>query len=218
MRLLLAALVLASCARREEARDSPAAHRDLGVQLLARARAAADSGRDPGLLSLRGLSELDKARILDKSDALVVEEMARAYVFLADHQLRSGGDPRPELEQARYRLAQASHMAPASAARLALASLERALEVEWILWRSSEENPAGPLAQGIDLARRALEADPRAADAHVALARMHLAISRAGKSAAELEAAARELDAAAAIAPDLVELSRLRAQVAALAW
>src|SRR5438876_101108 len=81
-----------------------------------------------------------------------------------------------------------------------------------------EENPATPLAQGIDMARRALEADPRAADAHVALARMHLAISLAGRSAAELQAAARELDAAADIAPDLAELVRLRAQVAALAW
>ena len=217
MRVVLAALVLA-CSSRPEPAESSAGHVDAALLFFGRARAAAESGIDPWPLSLRGLSELDKARILDKSDAQVVEEMARAHVFLADHRLRHGEDPRPDLEQARYRLNQEAHMAQTNAAQLALASLERALEVEWILSRSSEENPAGPLAQGIDLARRALEADPRAADAHVALARMHLAISRAGRSAAELAAAQHELDAAADIAPDLLELSRLRAQVAALAW
>jgi hypothetical protein len=218
MRLVLAALVLACSARREEPAESCAGHLDIALQLLARARAASESGADPWPLSLRGLSELDKARILDKSDAQVVEEMARAYVFLADHRMRHGEDPRPDLEQARYRLTQEAHMAQPGAAQLALASLERAVEVEWILTRSGEENPAGPLAQGIDLARRALEADPRVADAHVALARMHLAISRAGKSVDELAAAQLELDAAADIAPDLLEVPRLRAQVAALAW
>jgi len=217
MRLLAAALVLLThCARERTRPDSSAAHRDLGVQWLARARAEAEAGRDPGALALRGLSELEEARILDSADPLVVEEMARAHAFMADHLWRRGGDPRPELEQARALLAMEAHMSAPTAAELALTALERALEVEWVLAR--EENPAGPLAQGIDLARRALEADPRAADAHVALARMHLAISLAGRSRAELQAAARELDAAADIAPDLSELVRLRAQVASYAW
>jgi hypothetical protein len=183
---------------------------------MARGRAEAEAGRDPGALFLRGLSELDKARILDSSDPLAVEEMARAHAFLAGHLMQRGGDPRLELEQARAMLAIESRMGAPSAAELALAALERALEVEWVLLR--EENPATPLAQGFDLARRALEADPRVAHAHVALARMHLAISRAGRSAAQRQAAARELDAAAEIAPDLAELVRLRAQLAALAW
>jgi hypothetical protein len=212
--LALAALLLACADRRAPPppkANSSAAHRDLGVQWMARARLNAEAGQDPFPAALRGLSELDEARILDSADPLVVEEMARAHVFLADHLLRRGGDPRPELEQARAMLALEAHMAPPTAAELALTALERALEVEWVLGR--EENPAAPLAQGIDLARRALEAEPRAADAHVALARMHLAISRAGRSSSELEAASRELDAAADIAPDLAELARLRAQV-----
>jgi hypothetical protein len=213
-RLTLAVFFLACTPRRAPAPDSSAAHRDLGVQLLSRARLEAEAGHDPGALSLRGLSELDKARILDWSDPLVLEEMARAHLFLADRLLRRGGDPRYELELARARLATEAHMAPLSAAELALSALERALEVEWVLTR--EENPAAPLAQGIDLALRTLDADPRAAEAHVALARMHLAVSRAARSTDELQAAARELDAAADIVPDLPGLVRLRAQLAAL--
>src|SRR5438094_10120620 len=96
MRLLAAALVLLTHCARERARpDSSAAHRDLGVQWLARARAEAEAGRDPGALALRGLSELEEARILDSADPLVVEEMARAHAFMADHLWRRGGDPRP---------------------------------------------------------------------------------------------------------------------------
>jgi hypothetical protein len=214
-RLMLAVFFLACTPRRAPAPDSSAAaHRDLGVQWLAQARLEAEAGRDPGALSLRGLSELDKARILDWSDPRVLEEMARAHLFLADHLLRRGGDPRYELEQARARLATEAPMAPLSAAELALSALERALEVEWVLTR--EENPAAPLAQGIDLALRTLDADPHAAEAHLALARMHLAVSRAARSADEAQAAARELDAAADIVPDLPGLVRLRAQLAAL--
>ncbi len=214
---ILALALLTQCARERAPPESSVAHRELGVQLLTRASAEAEAGRDPGALALRGLSELDKARILDSADPLAVEEMARAHAFLAGHLIRRGGDPRPELEQAHALLALEAHMGPATASELALAALERALEVEWVL--SREENPATPLAQGIDLARRALDADPRAADAHVALARLHLAVSHAGRSLEELQAAARELDEAEAIAPDLAELSRLRAQVSsALAW
>jgi len=215
-RLMLAVFFLACTQRPAPAPDSSAAHRDRGLQWLARARLEAEAGRDPGALSLRGLSELDEARILDLFDARLYEEMACAHVFLADHLLRRGGDPRSELEQARAMLAIEAEMAPPGAAQLALSALERALEVEWILARG--ENLATPLAQGIDLALRALDADPHAADAHVALARMHLAISRAARSADELRAAARELKAAADIVPDLPELARLRAQLAALAW
>jgi hypothetical protein len=215
-RWAIALLLLTHCARERERPDSSAAHRDLGLHWLALARAEAESGRDPAPPALRGLSELDKARILDKSDPLPVEEMARWHAFLADHLLRAGGDPRPELEESRAMLTLEANMCAPTAAELALAAQERALEVEWVLVRG--ENPARPLAQGIDLARRALELDRRAADAHVALARMHLAVSLAGKSAAELQAAASELEAAAEIVPDLAELARLRAQVAALAW
>src|SRR5207245_21191 len=120
--------LMLACSSRREPAESSAGHVDAALLFFGRARAAAESGIDPWPLSLRGLSELDKARILDKSDAQVVEELARAHVFLADHRLR------------------------------------------------------------------------------------------AGRSAAELAAAQHELDAAADIAPDLLELSRLRAQVAALAW
>jgi hypothetical protein len=215
-RLMLAVFFLACSQRPAPAPDSSAAHRDRGLQWLARARLEAEAGRDPGALSLRGLSELDEARILDLFDPRALQEMARAHVFLADHLLRRGGDPRPELEQARAMLAIEAEIAPPGAAELALSALERALEVEWILARG--ENLAAPLAQGVDLALRALAADPHAADAHVALARMHLAISRAARSADELRAAARELNAAADIVPDLPELVRLRAQLAALAW
>jgi len=174
-RLLLAALLYA-CSPRAPLPDSSASHLALGLQWLARAHLEAEAGRDPGAFSLRSLSELDEARILDKSDPRVLEEMARAHVFLADHLLRRGGDPRSELLQARTMLAVESTLAASGATELALAALERALEVEWVLAR--EENPAAALAQGFDLALVALDADPRAADAQRPRRRGHSSVER----------------------------------------